>query len=456
MRSASVWLSILLVSACGYVGIDENLDAGPDVDSPSDASTDTMSDAGPVSVAPGDVRIISTSDDGSPFSATEWSSQNGGDISARARFVAFNSALTSIVTGDTNGETDVFVMDTTANSVERIDFTLGGEEPNGESYVGAISPDGRYVVMGTTATRFVPGDVDSLADVVIADRDARSVETISVSSSGELGNGNSNVRFTGAVLSNDTRFVVFTSSATNLGGTGAVGGRTENAFVRDRLLGTTTCLSCLDGGEGAAQGADDVMIAGDGQFAFFSSSSDVFLGDDAGFTSSAIFRRDLATDELLLVSRGLSGDAEGEFGEWSTTDDGSLVAFLGDRAPGMGWASLIFDPASGMTQLVSLDESDVEVRTNTTVNGPHLSPDGRYLAFPSGGTRFRENLFVRNLESGRVSAAGQRADGTDRDGFYFTLVFDPTSTVILVGTDEALSSVDSNDAGDLYLRGLPL
>lgn len=442
---------------------DASADASAD-GAPNDAATSDdsgrLSDAGPSDastpiVEPGAPRIVGRAD-GAPFSPSAWAIQYGGDLSEGARFVAFDSALTNLVTGDTNGQPDVFVLDTVTRVIERLDFTPGGLQPNGDSYVGAISPDGRYVTFATTATRFVPGDSEWYVDVILADRTARTVETVSVSSAGVRGTSNSNVRFTGAVMSNDARFVVFTSMATNLGGTDFAGGLSENAFVRDRLLGTTTCLSCLENGAGAAEGAGDVLISGDGRYAFFASSSAELIGPGASGVSSAIFRRDLSTNEQQIVSRGLSGAPTTPTGPWSTTDDGSRVVFQARPASGIGWVALLFDVSSGVTTLASSDESDEAIHNNSGSKGPSLSPDGRYVAFYSGGGTFRDNVFVRDYVTGRVRAAGERPGGIGVDGFYFSFVFDPTSTLALVGTVEPLSDADGNRAGDLYLVGLPL
>lgn len=459
---------VALSSACGRIGYDKQGiagDASTDASGRADLGTgglvDASADGAPNDAAtpivePGVPRIVGRAD-GMPFSPSAWAVQYGGDLSEGARLIAFDSALTNLVAGDTNGLPDVFVLDTTTRVIERIDFTPGGLQSNGDCYVGAISPDGRYVTFATTATRFVPGDSEWYVDVILADRAARTVETVSVSSAGVRGNSNSNARFTGAVMSNDARFVVFTSMATNLGGSDVAGGISENAFVRDRLLGTTTCLSCLENGDGAAQGATDVLISGDGRYAFFASSSAAFLGPEASRVSYAIFRRDLSTNELLLVSRGLSGAPTTPTGSWSTTDDGSRVVFQArPESGGIGWVALLFDVSSGTTTLASSDEGGDAIHNNAGSKGPSLSPDGRYVAFYSGGGTFRDNVFVRDYVTGQVHAAGERPGGVSADGFYFSFLFDPSSAVALVGTDEPLSDADMNGAGDLYLLALPL
>lgn len=482
-------LLVSLVSACGRIGYDRlsspdgavtdagaldasDLDGGATDGAATQDSSAWALDAASVDgavladagspdastsvVDPGVPRIVGHVD-GAPFSPSAWAVQYGGDLSDGARFIAFDSALTNLVSGDTNGQPDVFVLDTMTRTIERIDFTPSGLQPNGDSYIGAITPDGRYVTFGTTASRFVPGDTEWNVDVIFADRTARTVETVSVSSAGVRGNGNSNVRFTGAVMSNDARFVVFTSMATNLGGSDFAGGTSENAFVRDRLLGTTTCLSCLENGDGAAQGASDVLISGDGRYAFFASASAELIGPGASGASSAIFRRDLETNELLIVSRGLSGAPTTPTGSWSTSDDGSRVVFQARPVSGgIGWVAFLYDVSSGVTTLASSDEGGDAIHNNSGNKGPSISPDGRYVAFYSGGGTFRDNVFVRDYVTGRVRAAGERPGGIGVDGFYFSFVFDPSSTVALVGTDEPLSDADGNGAGDLYLVALPL
>src|SRR5688572_18087462 len=67
-------------------------------------------------------------------------------FSADGRFVAFVSATTNLVTGDTNGATDIFVRDRLSGSTERVSVSSAGAQGDGGSGSPQISADGRFVV----------------------------------------------------------------------------------------------------------------------------------------------------------------------------------------------------------------------------------------------------------------------------------------------------------------------
>src|SRR3954471_9467575 len=66
-------------------------------------------------------------------------------ISAGGRYVAFVSAASNLVAGDTNPRSDVFVRDRVARVTERVSVGVAGVQANGRSTTPAISADGRYV-----------------------------------------------------------------------------------------------------------------------------------------------------------------------------------------------------------------------------------------------------------------------------------------------------------------------
>jgi WD40-like Beta Propeller Repeat len=83
-------------------------------------------------------------------------------ISADGRFVAFASDSTNLVTGDTNGMTDIFLRDTCINApagcvpqTTRISLGADGTEVNGPSSSPSISPDGRFIAFDSAAGNLV-------------------------------------------------------------------------------------------------------------------------------------------------------------------------------------------------------------------------------------------------------------------------------------------------------------
>jgi Tol biopolymer transport system component len=62
--------------------------------------------------------------------------------SADGRYVAFASTAATLVAGDTNGSTDVFVKDRLTGGVTRVSVRTGGVEAVGDSVSPDISADG--------------------------------------------------------------------------------------------------------------------------------------------------------------------------------------------------------------------------------------------------------------------------------------------------------------------------
>jgi Tol biopolymer transport system component len=93
-------------------------------------------------------------------------------ISADGRCVAFESYATNLVPGDTNVAVDVFIRDRLSGATERVSVDSVGAQGNGNSYYPSISADGRYVALESLATSLVPGDINGFTDVFIRDREA--------------------------------------------------------------------------------------------------------------------------------------------------------------------------------------------------------------------------------------------------------------------------------------------
>jgi Tol biopolymer transport system component len=178
---------------------------------------------------------------------------NTCDMSADGRLVVFDSGASSLVTGDSNGAWDTFVHDRNSHMTERVSVSMAGGQTNGGSGEPTISGDGRFVAFQSFANNLVPGDTNGKMDIFVRDGLAGTTERVSVSSDG----GQANDLSEHATISADGRYVAFLSSATNLVA-GGTNGR-YHAFVRDRLAGTTECVSVSSAGE---QGNNDAIPGG--------------------------------------------------------------------------------------------------------------------------------------------------------------------------------------------------
>jgi len=144
----------------------------------------------------------------------------GGDrlsISSNGRFVTFRSRF-NFVPGDTNGSSaDIFVRDRQTGTTELVSVDSAGAQADGDGFQSAVSNDGRFVVFDSVATNLVADDTNGYGDVFVRDRLTGVTRRVSVDGAGSQGNGDSYV----STLSDDGRFVTYESLATNLvlGGT---------------------------------------------------------------------------------------------------------------------------------------------------------------------------------------------------------------------------------------------
>lgn len=137
---------------------------------------------------------------------------NAPDISTGGRYVAFDSEASNLVPNDTNDSRDVFVRDRQTNTTERISLAPGGGQGDAGSFLPSISNDGRFIAFTSDATNLVVGDTNGKLDVFVYDRVTRTIVRVSETPDGEQGDGDS----VGPQISGNGEWVVFNSDAPNL------------------------------------------------------------------------------------------------------------------------------------------------------------------------------------------------------------------------------------------------
>ncbi len=96
-------------------------------------------------------------------------------ISSAGRYVSFSSFASNLVPGDTNGTVDVFVRDRELGTTRRVSVSSTGAQGNRLSFDPAISSAGRYVAFSSAASNLVPGDTNGSFDVFVRIRGVNSV-----------------------------------------------------------------------------------------------------------------------------------------------------------------------------------------------------------------------------------------------------------------------------------------
>ena len=149
-------------------------------------------------------------------------------LSAGGRYVAFQSAASNLVAGDTNGVRDVFVRDMVAGTTKRVSVGAGGRQANAASWPESISADGREVAFTSAATNLINGDTNRHTDVFVRQLDTGVTTRVSVSTSGrQLDSGASQ-----PVLSADGNHILFLTAAAIVPGDS---NRLPDSYVRDVL-----------------------------------------------------------------------------------------------------------------------------------------------------------------------------------------------------------------------------
>jgi Tol biopolymer transport system component len=248
-------------------------------------------------------------------------------ISDNGRFVAFFSRSTNLVPNDHNGLADFFVRDLKRGRTTRVSVSSTEEEqtrgPGAEELgiVPAISANGRFVAFFSASTNLVEGDHNGTDDIFVRDRKRGETTRVSVSSTGEEGNGSS--LFYPSISANG-RFVAFTSYASNL--VAGDGNHAEDIFVRDRKRGETTRVRENNRSGGFYSGIPS--ITDKGRFvAFESPAPDLVKGDRNGHVDVFLRDRKRGRTTLLSVSsEGEQGNDESSFPAISA-HNGRFVAF---------------------------------------------------------------------------------------------------------------------------------
>jgi Tol biopolymer transport system component len=341
----------------------------------------------------------------------------------------------------------------------------GGSSGNGASGEGAITPNGRYVAFVTTARNLIANDLNlSAGDVIL--RDVRDGVTTLVSVN-RFGTGTGNGASHDPSVSENGRWVVFTSAAEDLVGNDANG--VEDVFVRDLTLGTTL-VSVRQDGSGSATGASgSASISSNGRWVSFSSVAEDLVASD-GNGQEDVFVRDLQTGMTTLVSIDRQGSSSGtgrSFGP-VLTPGGRTVAFVSNAndlvADDENAANDVFlrDLNAGTTTIVSISRDGTGGGKGDSW-GPIVSPNGRYVAFTSvardmvtADRNHSSDVFLRDLRQGTttlvsVSKSGKR---TANGASVALAVASSGRYVLFTSRAPNLGGGDRNETDDVFLRDL--
>jgi len=298
-------------------------------------------------------------------------------ISADGRYVVYESEATNLIAGDTNGSTDIFRFDTLLGRTERMSVSTSGVEGDSVSYEAAVSADGRYVSFTSVASTFSPLEVGTgNSDIYLRDTLLGTTTLVSTTMSGAP-----DTTSTASSISADGRYVAFVSASANIV-SGDTNGK-QDVFVRDMLTGVTQRVSVATGGAQSNNDAFGAKISADGRYVTFqSNASNLVAGDTNG--QGDIFVRDLLLGTTTRVSVGANGaQANSTSDTPSISADGRYIAFTSTATnltyDASGTGIYVYDQLLGTTKRADLSTTGAASDGAATMGV--ISADGRYVSF---------------------------------------------------------------------------
>ncbi len=411
-----------------------------------------------------------------------------------AEFVFFSDGLPGLESCGSSGcNVEIYVHDlenptTTERVLRQFDGTPIPHGIGARTGLHDFSPDGRYVVLRSTNPRyFGPGDSPKpFYDMILCDRcksgrvpvpgcnPTGPCERISATTDGSDANGDS----FRAGISDDGRFVVFDSEATNLVSPPTNG---RQVFVRDRCVDaagpvpdctpSTEVVSINDAGDLGNDSSFAPQISADGmQVAFRSNATNLtgdivtrfFLHDRRPGSRSTMPLFAPPVDDSRIFSTSISDDVrfvaldtDLAFDEADLNDD--IDVYVHDRTTGeFYWASRSTSTIAGEDYAYLAPGDDRRA----------ISGDGRRVVFvghSSGfvptedcATEYCEPGYLHDIDSGITELVTVGNDATLGDeGFPYPVVISGDGRSVAFedfATNFPVTPPDTNDLYDIYVR----
>jgi hypothetical protein len=409
-----------------------------------------------VATVPGNNSLISVNNSGNGQGGNATSSYPS--ISRNGRHIAFESQASNLVGGDTNSKVDIFVRDLISGLTERVSVSTNGTQANNSSGRPNISASGRYVVFSSTARNLIDGITlpsGGPGHVYLHDIQTDATEIIDISSSGAISNGLSD----SAIVSEDGRFVAFTSYSTNLVSATNDSSTRMKIFVKDRVLNTTTLLSRTIAGAVPNGHSFSPSMSCDGAFVTFTSlASDLTAGDANGSRDVFLVQR-VGGDYLTNLTQAGTADSEHAHiscnGNFVTVNSYSQ---LDGNDTDSQYDNYVFDRLGSSFERVNVasDETPANAQASDTTT---VSDDGRFVVFGSNATNLDPlattsiwQIYMRDRESGTTEIVTKNATPVAGNAFNALPVINPLGTKVTYTSNASnLVASDTNNQADIFI-----
>jgi Tol biopolymer transport system component len=391
-------------------------------------------------------------------------------ISTNGRYVLLETSASNLVAGDTNNAPDVLVRDLQAGMNILVSAVTNGLPGNGASSNAVMTPDGRYIAFISAASNLVAGDTNGIPDVFV--RDLVTGTTVLASVGAQSAKGMSEA----PQITPDGRYVAFFSTATNLvpgvpddGGDVYMRDLAGNTTVWASSHARTALQSFQNATNPVCFGH---VISADGKFVAYevcrslAATNWMIAAPLPSVTNGIVMRYTLETGltDIVCTNAAILSGAPADVQTLAMTPDGRFIAFIANpnSSPGMAACVYVWDGLSNATTLVSGDLTGA-VPTNDMSIWPAITPDGRFVAFQSTATNLVTNslvgefhVYVRDLQAGitQLVDADTNGIGSGVTGLTVPQITEDGRFVAFEADDGRLVPNDSNRLPDVFVRDL--
>jgi Tol biopolymer transport system component len=290
----------------------------------------------------------------------------------------------------------------------------------GDSYVSGISGDGRYVLFSSTANNLTHRSNGApyllprpgKMNAFVHDRVLGTTTLVSRDANGVASCQDDS---TPTAISTNGQFVLFESASRNLAAGTSIRTNNTEIFLGDLVNKTTTLVTARVGSGSLVAGATDSIMTPDARYIAFSSADSTFVADDTNLAFD-VFVRDMNQGVTRMASAGFTNRVS-SFAP-VMTPDGKFVAFEGTLFSGNPTQDVyVCDMDASNTFCVSTNAHTLISSGVPQSYGQELSADGKYVVFQSsaqiGGTKAW--IFRHNIQSGAediVTSNGLPANAT--------------------------------------------
>ena len=386
-----------------------------------------------------------------------------GQVSTNGRYAVFQSDASDLLPGDTNGVSDIFVRDLQAGSNILMSVAADGSWGNGASTDPVMTPDGRYVAFVSAATNLVAGDTNGIADVIVRNLVNGTMRLVSAGANGADVSApvmTPDGRFVAYAC---TAPGLVTGTYLSVTGEVYVCDLVSNVTIWASSNATSIAANLLLLSSAASY---HPVISSDGRYVGFKSgwANGNTPPSGSGTPAVVIFRCDLSDGMLTTISTsGFAAWPQNDdvYGP-EMSPDGRFVVFVTTNQDAACLTLQLWDAQAGTNLNVSV-EMDGSLPTNSISDSPAVSADGRYVMFMSNATNLTGNVMSNGFHLYRrdVQAGTTRLIDVDTHGVGSANPLAAVPVMSSNGRDIAfacrgggLVNGDQNGVFNVYLRDL--